>query len=88
MIVGLNGDHQGNRDKSHIHVDVLLFAVIQQTEILRLEAADVLALAIQNGNRRQHDIDADLDGLVRDFLSRYRDATCGTQQEGKCKSDG
>ncbi len=86
MIVGLNGDHQGNGDKGHIHVDVLLFTVIQQTKVLRLEAADILALAIQNGNRRHYHIDAHTDGLIGGrclrgcFLSGYRGATCGTQK--------
>jgi hypothetical protein len=92
VIVGLHRNHHGNGLKRHIHVNVLLFAVVQQVEVLGLQTVQVVAVPVQHRDRRQHHVDAGADrllafGNVRGrILSANQQGAGSREQHNKSKS--
>ena len=67
-IVGFDRDRQGDQREGHVHVNVLLFAVVEEMELLRSQAIDVVAMAVHHGYRGHHHFHRDPDRPVYGHL--------------------
>src|SRR5438270_11742550 len=69
MLIGLNSDHQRDRYIRHIDMNVLFFVVVEEMELLGLETAHVLPVAVEDQHRSHYNIDRGADrGELRSGL--------------------
>ncbi|MCX6627230.1 MAG: hypothetical protein NTW28_06330 [Candidatus Solibacter sp.] len=84
--VGLQADHERDWLVRHIHVDVLLLAVVEQVELEGLQPVHVVAVAVEDQHRRLHHLDTAAEyggylGRVR-LLGRRRLGKHNAAQKG------
>src|ERR1035438_7507902 len=73
MGVGLQADHQGDRNGRNIDADVLLLAVIEQVELVGLQPVHVVSVMIEDQHRRLYHLDAagEFEGRLVRVLLRW-----------------
>jgi hypothetical protein len=54
--LALHRDHHRDGREGHVHVDILLFVVVEEMELFGPQAVYVIAVAVHHGHRRHHHV--------------------------------
>src|SRR5215469_13738489 len=86
MRTGLDGDHQGDRLKRYVHLDVLFLAVVVEVELVGAQPVHVHAVAIENRGWNDHSLGGDHEGRdnVGWQILRHQESGAKERNKGTC----